>query len=58
MSPRFKPETGARVLIDYQVGTMQLIKKLIAVLVTNTPNAIAFTNGAAGEERRITRPAG
>jgi hypothetical protein len=29
MSPHFKLETSARVLIDYQVGTMQLIKNLM-----------------------------
>jgi len=29
MSPHFKPETSALVLIDYQVGTMQLIKNLM-----------------------------
>jgi hypothetical protein len=29
MSPHFKPETSALILIDYQVGTMQLIKNLM-----------------------------
>lgn len=29
MSPRFKPEASALALIDYQVGTMQLIKNLM-----------------------------
>jgi nicotinamidase-related amidase len=29
-SPHFKPETSALVLIDHQVGTMQLIKNLPA----------------------------
>ena len=39
MSPHFKSETSALVLIDHQVGTMQLIKKM--------PSDVSLRNAAA-----------
>ncbi|MBV8613028.1 MAG: isochorismatase family protein, partial [Acetobacteraceae bacterium] len=39
MSPHFKPETSALVLIDHQVGTMQLIK--------NMPSDVSLRNAVA-----------
>lgn len=39
MSKQFKPETSVIVLIDYQVGTMQLIKTM--------PSALSLANGVA-----------
>ena len=39
MSPHFKPETSALVLIDHQVGTMQLIK--------NIPSDVPLRNAVA-----------
>ena len=39
MSPYFKPETSALVLIDHQVGTMQFIK--------NIPSDVALRNAVA-----------
>jgi nicotinamidase-related amidase len=44
MSPHFKPESSALVLIDYQVGTMQLIKNQMPD--TSLRNAIALAKAA------------
>ena len=44
MSPHFKPETSALVLIDYQVGTMQLIKNQMPDI--SLRNAIALAKAA------------
>jgi nicotinamidase-related amidase len=44
MSPHFKPELSALVLIDYQVGTMQLIKNQTPD--TSLRNAIALAKAA------------
>jgi nicotinamidase-related amidase len=44
MSPHFKPELGALVLIDYQVGTMQLIKNQMPD--TSLKNAVALAKAA------------
>ena len=44
MSPHFKAETSALVLIDYQVGTMQLIKNQMPD--TSLRNAIALAKAA------------
>ncbi len=43
-SPHFKPETSALVLIDHQVGTMQLIKNLPADV--SLRNAVALAKAA------------
>ena len=43
MSPHFKPETSALLLIDYQVGTMQLIKNLAPDLALRNAIMLAKT---------------
>lgn len=44
MSPHFRPETSALVLIDHQVGTMQLIKNISADV--SLRNAVALAKAA------------
>lgn len=43
MSPNFSPETSALLLIDYQVGTMQLVKNLSPDLVLRNAIMLAKT---------------
>lgn len=44
MSNPFKPETSPLVLIDYQIGTMQLIKNIASDLAFR--NAVNLTKAA------------
>jgi nicotinamidase-related amidase len=64
MSPHFKPETSALILIDYQVGTMQLIKNLmldqaLRNVITLAKAALAFNMPivlTSSQEDRIQGP--
>jgi hypothetical protein len=57
MSPRFKPEASALVLIDYHVGTMRHIKKLMlghalrAVITFNMPTTLPPAKRIVSKDR-------
>lgn len=58
IAPHFRPETSALILIDYQVGTMQLIKKMPDSALRNAVNLAKAATFAIGEEvswRRMER---